>query len=1029
MEIAWENIKDGFRGFERLALVFAKEHFPNPSWKKTGETRDGNTDAVAYVFGYQSNDKKQIQWWMEAKYSTEQALVTRYRLDATIVSAILAGDVKKVVFITNIAIRAKTILDIRNALTKATSCHDVQFCTKPVLENWLCKNPSIYQDFFPPLPPDEVLENTETLYLTQEIDFYRRSSDSVAFAEPCKILYGSECYVGHFSVYCVDNRTVTLRKNRRCRGVSIKGKRSFQLHPGDNPIRFEIVLSPEPPDERLFYFFLDNIEVFSSNFVHLSPQHSAHRELPGQKEITEHIRKALRKFLKRNCCECYAISAASGSGKTEMLEQLLADPLLANEYLFYRSFSFSDTDNSLLLVDLILFLLFPYLVPGEIDTNYLDRLGNAHTISQVHKLIRLRNDYNGLVDFLMQKCTPEDFLPHGMMVNARIVYLDNVHGLSDSLFSFFKKLLAELQHRKVPVYMVLTVDESTLSQNRWADLRSHCNMTAYHFQLSLEDIMAVMGGSLQVKDTTKNLLQSGSLTAVELFAFAQYISAESSEIETAEQLLAALRIFQYSDVWGKDTRAKFIKLFSQYPECRALCDTVFSSYAPVQICETSLPGLTALLENDLMRYDLYNRLIPRNEAIRECYRTNFKISLQQNDAFISKEDCLRITLENERSPAVLCEAAREIISLTDEKQYNSVTYIGKTQFEHDVARHVLEGRIRNRVLFFQMYFSYSYAAHMQSNVQEPRAHFERIIARCKDTMDAQLTRLCLRAQWELANSDFENLCYNEVLEDVRAGIATLKKLRKIGAFAGDIDTQLKFYDFMAIKSFAQSELESDTSSDSCDQEVKDSMAHGFTDRYYNTKIRLALTKIAANTRESYDALKEGIQYFEERYNENHKMYLFGEFSRLYYDMVLGNHPALIEQLTEIHERMKLQQHNNYRKRNFAMATYYYWMGDIETGNRYLFSEIFMIRNLSQRATGFYHETTALHKLREHEPQQAIQLLRQAQEVFASVASYSQIPKHNISVLETTPVEKIVVKFWQGDSFLQDTYYLDLRITW
>ena len=76
-----------------------------------------------------------------------------------------------------------------------------------------------------------------------------------------------------------------------------------------------------------------------------------------------------------------------------------------------------------------------------------------------------------------------------------------------------------------------------------------------------------------------------------------------------------------------------------------------------------------------------------------------------------------------------------------------------------------------------MYFSYSYAAHMQSNVQDPRAHFERIIARCKETMDAQLTRLCLRAQWELANSDFENLCYNEVLEDVQAGITTLRKLR------------------------------------------------------------------------------------------------------------------------------------------------------------------------------------------------------------------------------------------------------------
>ena len=159
------------------------------------------------------------------------------------------------------------------------------------------------------------------------------------------------------------------------------------------------------------------------------------------------------------------------------------------------------------------------------------------------------------------------------------------------------------------------------------------------------------------------------------------------------------------------------------------------------------------------------------------------------------------------------------------------------------------------------------------------------------------------------------------------------------------------------------------------------------------------------------------------------MFLFLEFSRLYYDIVLENHWALIGPLTQIHEEMKLQQHNNYRKRNFAMATYYYWMGDIEAGSRYLFSEIFMIRNLAQRATGFYHETLALYKLRNNEPQQAIQSLRQAQEVFASVESYAQIPKHNISVLETTPVEKIVIQYWRGTSFMLDTYYLDLRITW
>ena len=58
-----------------------------------------------------------------------------------------------------------------------------------------------------------------------------------------------------------------------------------------------------------------------------------------------------------------------------MLEQLSSTKFLTNEYLFYRSFSFSDTDNSLIIVDFILFLLFPYLSPNEIDVDYINKIG------------------------------------------------------------------------------------------------------------------------------------------------------------------------------------------------------------------------------------------------------------------------------------------------------------------------------------------------------------------------------------------------------------------------------------------------------------------------------------------------------------------------------------------------------------------------------------------------------------------------------------------------------------------------------
>lgn len=1029
MEIAWGEIKGGFRGFEKLALEFVKKQFKNPSWKKTSETRDGNKDAVAYVFGYCSNKEQQAQWWMEAKYSTEQTLVTRYRLDATIVSAILNGNVKKVIFITNIGIRAKTIIDIRKALTKSTSCRDVLFCTRPILESWLCKNPSIYKDFFPPLALGETLKQSEALYLTQEIDFYHQSADSVIFAEPCKMLSCNNRYVGHFSVYSEEDRIVTLKKNRHCRGVSLKGKRTFTLHAGENPIKFEVVLSSKLPDESSFYFLLDNIEVFPSSSIHLSSQCSIHCELPGQKEIVVNVQKLQKLFLRNTYCEYCAISAVSGSGKTEMLEQLASNPVLNDEHLFYRSFSFSDVENSLLIVDFILFLLFPYLSPDEIDVNYLNQLGNTNIIDQVYKLIQMRNDYNALVDYLIQKCTPDNFLPHKMNVNARIVYLDNLHYLSDPLFLFFRKLMVEIQNRKIPVYMVVTIDTNTLNQERWIDLTLHCNIKLYQFQLSIDDIFAVMGGSLQVRETAKNLLQTGNLTIVELFAFAQYISSESRVIETTEQLLAALRLFQYSDILGKETRGKFIKVFNQYPKCHILCNTIFSSYTPVKIPEEFSPELNALLEKDLVRYDLYNRLIPRNESIREYYRSYFGISLQQNIVFSSNEDRLRTTLENEASPEVLGQAAKDIIMLANDKQYNAVTYIGKTQFEQESSRNALENRMRNRTLFLQMYFSYSYAAHMQSNVENPRLHFKQIISRCKESIDKQLLLLCLRAQWELANSDFENFRYDNVLEDIRAGNETLKKMHEYGFFTKAINTQLKYHDFMAIKSFTESELTGEFAAKICYQRALDSKKQGYIDRYFNTKIRLALTRIVVNVQNSLDELEEGTQYFEKNYNGEHKMYLFGEFSRLYYDVVLENHPSLIEPLTKIHEKMKTQQHNNYRKRNFAMATYYYWMGDIEAGNHYLFSEIFMIRNLAQRTMGFYHETMALYQLRKCDTKQAIQSLRQAQEIFSAVESYAQIPEHNIAVLDMIPIEKIMVQFWKGGPLLSDIYYLDLRITW
>lgn len=113
MNINWSRIIDGFNGFEKLAVEFVKENEPRRGceWKHTKNTRDGNHDAIlskefskqikpefAIFVGYADNADI---WWMEAKYSSDlnskNKVISRYRLDATIVSAILSCSVSKIV--------------------------------------------------------------------------------------------------------------------------------------------------------------------------------------------------------------------------------------------------------------------------------------------------------------------------------------------------------------------------------------------------------------------------------------------------------------------------------------------------------------------------------------------------------------------------------------------------------------------------------------------------------------------------------------------------------------------------------------------------------------------------------------------------------------------------------------------------------------------------------------------------------------------------------------------------------------------
>lgn len=318
-KIEWEKIKDGFSGFERLACKYVEVNFPNPTWNQTNATRDGNKDAVAVFLGYKGNESSEEKWWMEAKYSTSADILSRYRLDATIVSAILEKNVTKVIFITNLIINAKIINDIRNALYNSIQCEDVSFCTKYSLEYWLSKNINIYKDFFD-VSKNIISSDIEypDLFVVSEIEYYSEISSILTFREPLKELHIEEKYFGYFEIFSSKVRTLSLKPHNKMKGITIIGNNNVSLLPGENPVKFSFYINEIAFSEKIYspIFVLGNIEISSARYIISTLPKKLVFELSRQKKLIQDLGYKYKKFINDKKYSFNFIEGISGSGKS-----------------------------------------------------------------------------------------------------------------------------------------------------------------------------------------------------------------------------------------------------------------------------------------------------------------------------------------------------------------------------------------------------------------------------------------------------------------------------------------------------------------------------------------------------------------------------------------------------------------------------------------------------------------------------------------------------------------------------------------
>lgn len=1033
MNINWEEIKDGFRGFEKLALEYVKNNFKNPTWEKTKETRDGNKDAIAYIFGYKSTNNEGVQWWMEAKYSTERIYTNRYRLDATIVSAILEDNIEKVIFVTNTIIRSKTITDIRTALLKSTNCKSVEFCTKYALEYWLTQNIDIYRCYFK-MSNNISIKTSEYnhCFLTQEMEFYENSSNRIAFIESAKELFVGKTYCCHFSFYSPREMKVEIKRAKKCVGIKILGNKIISLHRGDNNLEFQVFIGDKAVKNEVLYFKLDDVEIVTAYPVAIIKQNERIIDIPSQINIVNSIEKKLISFLK-NCNTKYiSICGLCGSGRTQILKKLGNSKVIKSEYYYQISFTDSSVWNSNLIVCFVLFLLFPYLNPEDIDEDYLQNLPKSVVTNEIIELVKSKRNYDKLVQLFKEHLDYYDFFPKFIRINKRIVFIDNFDYLDDYSLSFFFKLLKEIQIKELPVFIVFTTENNSIKSKVFNEFSKYCTFEKYDYILNYDDINHLFNSNLQSQSISYDIFET-QLNIIELFAFFRYVYSNknvNNTIDGIDSFIAKYKVFQSSDILRNRIIKEFNDLFITYPNCRKTCDMIYFSHIPVKVDRFSNndSDILPLLKSGLVKYDYYNCLMPINQLYQKYYVNNYNIDCNNVLKYdnLENSEYLKIKFENDINPLELQQIAKIIISKYQKRKYSYILYVLDNVFEHSDSMNLLEKRINNYPLFIELYFAYTYAVHLQSTSNTSRKHLKRIILKTKNSRNNKLKKICIKAMWEMIISEYESLNYKSSLEYIKQLSLMLNKSFVLKSKKETILNHLKYHDAMTVKSQIEIDLNGIESLAICEYRTSLSKKYNFEIRYYNTKLRLAIIQIVIDIKKSISVIKECTDYFLNKEGEENKMYIIGKFSSLYYRMVYNN-DNLIDEVTKYHQYMKKNQYHNYRKRCYAMASYFYMIGDLESGNKYLFPEIYLTRELADRNYAYYQETIALYELINENNDNAINALNKAYACFEHLSSYNSIIKHNIDFIMRKKDIRDNIEFWNGKAMNRDKYYIDPRI--
>lgn len=1037
ISVDWKNIKDGFRTFEKLAYTFVQEKYPNSTWKKTGETRDGNKDAVALVFGYQPYPDKEEQWWMEAKYSTESQIISRYRLDATIVSAILNGSVSRIFFVTNILISTKTVLDIRTALYNTLNCRDIIFCTRHTLEHWLANNNRIYHTFFN--IDDEFKQVPITgpkLFATQDIDFYTVSGSRTSFKEPVRSLYIGESYIGYFSVFSDAKRIVTLRAASGIKGLKLYSKKKIILEPGENQIKFLFEIGKEYSKNTTKHpvpiFVLGKLKVPPLRPIIPTDSLKGTLTISAQIKTQEELVADIKDFIKKSRTAIHTLEGISGVGKSHLIEQLLNHQTIdENEDLFFGSFVQSTEKNAELFLNLILFFLFPYLAPEEMTKEYIRGLNNKYISNALFELVENKNDIESFIKTLANVCENDLLIPQNISINRRFIFLDDLQKLDQAISKCLVSFLTSINQRKLPVFILLSGQPYYFNNNQEFNyLKEICVVKRHIYEIRIHDILDCFSyHELAEEEITAKWLHALEFNVIELFIFSKYIWEESHSIKSIDELMLLCKAFRRSGIMEQHLLTKFNEFFLSNPECKELCNLIYWSHIPFSIPSGSEKHQIAekIVRVGLARYNSDDALIPQHDIYAECYWAHFSSpQYDESDLTTTYPTNILTCLANVYVPSKLTKSIESVRLLTKNRQFHTVLFILRNLFETSLKQELKQKLPEEQ--YYELYMMYALAANQQSLTANCRVLFDELINEIYHCENSNIQYICLQAMWELALSHYENMNYKTALAKLDMMMVLIKKLQKSAILPSQMVKCLHYHDAMVADTLIRANKNESTYQLYLKRsaEMKN---NGFDYRYLSFTIRYALTRCTKDMPKCIEMIEKSMVEIGESYGVNDKHYNWCGFHLNFFRMIYEGRYELLKDVLDYHVKMKKNHYSNYRHRLSILAMYYYSINDEINGNKYLLKESIFTRELCARQRAFHYMALALHEATYGSKNKAYNYLINAYQLLSELPDYKTIVIHNMDIIKHERFSSTCICFWFGGELTDPYYYIDPRCSW